>query len=200
MARLLSNETVQQAAARAPTRGYLLCGELYQNSAAQFWFGLADELIEDFRECRSATLTSVSDQPLDPVLLRPEASLERALGEPDGESPDEVIRRAAADLDLFGPPGSVTIALDQPADAEPRILPQECIDAEIFSYLLAWLLRWAGLDGAKWNREHLAGTISAVDPARSYAYSIDFVLHSRHVSEGLYRRVLTIEHRRESKS
>ena len=77
------------------------------------------------------------------------------------------------------------------------VAPLDCADAELLPFLLVWLLEWANVPDAFWNREKVRGDFSAEDRDRRLQYLVAFELRSRHLSEGLYERTLTLSWARE---
>lgn len=197
MAKLLSQEPPPADRAPAPAPVYHIGDEVHRNSAARFWFGFVDELIEDFPQCDAAHLTALSDGPLRADQLRPQASLERCLEDFPDQDLEDTIRQAAAELEIFGPPGSVSVELKRGDESiGQHVLPSECVDTEIFPYLLVWLLEWAGLEESRWNSEQVVGDVDALEPACQRAYRLDFCLKNQDIREGLMRRTLALEFRR----
>jgi hypothetical protein len=62
----------------------------------------------------------------------------------------------------------------------------DCVDADIFLYLLAWLLEWCELPLSSWNDPKINGSFSATDPARRLKYLLDFTITHAPLSEGLF--------------
>lgn len=164
-------------------------GRRFQNSAAKFWSALIDELAEDYTGCQRVTLEALNEGRLGPELLFPEIELERELNllSIGAENVNETWQRALAEFELYGPPGSVALRI-YPQSGEPMrlILPMDCVDAEIFLYLLAWLLEWSDLPPAGWNESKIKGAFSATDPVRRFKYSFDFEIEHKPLSEGLF--------------
>ncbi|MDA1087403.1 MAG: hypothetical protein O2901_10350 [Verrucomicrobia bacterium] len=193
MAKLLSEDPPLEDRAPASAPVYHIGDQICRNSAARFWFGFVDELIEDFPQCDAAHLTTLSEGPLRRDQLRPHAALERYLEEAPAQDLEAMIRQAAAELELFGPPGSVSVELKHGDESIGQyVLPDECVDTEIFPYLLVWLLEWASLEESHWNGEHVVGVVDAVEPAYHRAYHLDFSLHNQHIREGLMRRAIAL--------
>jgi len=194
MAKLLSQDPAPENRAPASAPVYHIGDQICSNSAVRFWFGFVDELTEDFPQCDATLLTALSEGPLQRDQLRPQAGLERYLKEAPAQNLEEMIRQTAVELELFGPPGSVSVELRHGDESLSRhVLPDECVDAEIFPYLLVWLLEWAGLEESWWNGERVVGVVDAVEPAYQRAYHLDFSLHNQHIREGLVRRAVALE-------
>jgi len=137
-------------------------GRQFQNSAAKFWSALVDELMTDHADCRHIVLEAVNEGRLDPELLFPEVGLERELNflSNNADNINEVWRKALADFELYGPPGSVGMRIYSHSGEQARLtLPMDCVDAEIFLYLLAWLLEWSDLPLSSWNEPKIKGSL-----------------------------------------
>ena len=105
----------------------------------------------------------------------------------------QVMRETIAELRLLGPPASVHIRVfagDQ-AVGPAYALPQY-VDADIFPYLLVWLLEWAEIDRHRWGQEWIEGSLTAEDRARGVQHEWSFSLRNEHLSEGLFRRTLSL--------
>ncbi|MFC1497823.1 hypothetical protein ACFLS1_05015 [Verrucomicrobiota bacterium] len=168
-------------------------GIRYANSAAKFWAGLVDEIREDFPDCDRIMLASYSSEILDRKFLFSELSLARSMESLMGVGFQRIMREAIAEMEILGPPGSVEIHLfSEEQEILAGELPLECVDAEIFPFLFVWLLEWAGIPESIWNNELLEGEIEAEDKKRHLEYNVSFRCISEHLSEGLYRRSLTL--------
>jgi len=98
------------------------------------------------------------------ILIRsfffPEIELESDLNQGDlslaGIS--EAWQEALADLELYGLPGSVGMCIHYHSGSPVRLtLPMDCVDAEIFLYLLSWLVEWSELPLSSWNEPEIKG-------------------------------------------
>ena len=164
-------------------------GRRFRNSAAKFWSALIDELLENYPECRRIALEALNEGRLDPDLLSPETELERELNRNDlsMNGAGEAWRQALADFEIYGPPGSVGLRIYSRAGKQTRLsLPMDCVDAEIFLYLLAWLMEWADLPPNTWNDLEVKCSFAALDPVRKYNYLFDFTVGHKFLSEGLF--------------
>lgn len=171
-------------------------GRRYSNAAAKFWTTLDDELAEAFPAERRFELQAVHEDTLCPALLFPELEMENALrARGPGYSMD--LRQALDDLELYGQPGPVSMLVGQGVSGATRMtLPLDCVDAEIFLYLVAWLLEWGEVPDCRWRESELAGIFRAVDPLRSRIYAFDFKLARAPFKEGLFTWKLAIEFKR----
>ena len=161
----------------------------FRNSAAKFWSALVDELMSEYPGCARVALEAVNEGRLDPGLLFPEIELERELQRSDLSRAgiNAAWRKVVADFELYGPPGSVNLRVYAPSGEQSRLaLPMDCVDAEIFLYLLAWLLEWSDLPLNAWNEPEIKSSFSAVDPGRKFNYRFDFMLGHKPLSEGLF--------------
>lgn len=164
-------------------------GRRFKNSAAKFWSTLIDEILTDYAGSTSIILAAVHDGHLDASLLFPEIELERELNFLLENAADMsgVWQKALADFELYGPPGSVELRVYSPAGEQKRMaLPMDCVDAELFLYLLAWLLEWADLPVSAWNDEKAKGFFEAFDPFRKFKYGFDFTVEHAPLKEGLF--------------
>jgi len=164
-------------------------GRRFSNTAAKFWSALIDELAEEYGYCRKGALETVNEDRLHPALLFPEAELERELNRGDLSLAGirEALQQALADFELYGPPGAVSLRIYSDHGEEERLaFPMDCVDAEIFMYLLAWLVEWGELPLHCWNDPKIKGSFSADDPLRGFKYSFDFLIEHKPLSEGLF--------------
>jgi hypothetical protein len=115
--------------------------------------------------------------------LQPEVPIEQALKE------------ALAEFEIFGPPGAVQFSL-LADDREIRHwqLPLDCVDADIFAYLLVWLMEWAELPASQWNSDRVEGVFPVRDPDSAASGRVQFEFTRRHISEGLYHWRLWMRH------
>ena len=167
----------------------------YANAAAKFWPNLIDEIAEEFPSCDRFELAAVGSGMLDKSLLFPELSLEKTIDEMKGRSIRDVMSETLAELELLGPPTSVKASLfhhgNHLLDAE---LPLECVDSETFPHLFVWPIEWARIARETWNNSSVEGEFTANDKTRGIIYACSLRLENEHISEGLYRRRLSIGH------
>lgn len=193
MGRLLSDDPDPTRRPRAGAMQLAILGTVYGNSAAKFWSGLVDELAEDFPQCDSVVLSAPATEKLGRKLMFPQDSLAEDFESLMQLSLEDVIREVTTELELLGPPSGVTISLladDKMFRSEE--LPLESVDANIFGYLLAWLLEWAQVPEANWNDGTVDGNVVAGDSERRLRYGLDVRLKNEHVSEGLMQRTLSL--------
>ena len=184
-----SNSNKKHANAGFGAKVLSVRGRRFNNSAAKFWSALIDELSEEYAGCQSITLEALNEGHLDPELLFPEIELESDLNQGDlslaGIS--EAWQEALADLELYGLPGSVGMCIHYHSGSPVRLtLPMDCVDAEIFLYLLSWLVEWSELPLSSWNEPEIKGAFSAADSARRLKYLFDFMIEHKPLSEGLF--------------
>jgi len=167
--------------------GWLVGERWYANSAAKFWIGVIDELTNGYTEAEHIEMEACIPSPLTRELLDPRASLQRMVDSYDGRDLSRELGEAARELELLGPPGSVTYRIVGPEGThlEEATIPH--IDAEVFAHLVVWLPEWAGIDAAEWNARDVAATITVRRPERSENQTIDFLLNHSPLHEGLYR-------------
>lgn len=164
-------------------------GRRFSNTAAKFWTTLIDELREDSSKSRMVILEAVNEGALDPALLFPELELQREMDKADFSAQElrKAWQKALADFELYGPPGAVSMRVFSDFDEMRRItLPMDCVDAEIFLYLLVWLLEWSDLPVSLWNEPKVKGAFSAIDPLRRFKYFLHFTLTHQPLQEGLF--------------
>jgi hypothetical protein len=165
----------------------------FSNSAAKFWPSLLDEIQPKYPGCSRIELTASCCGALEARRLHPEIELQESIAELMHCNLKQVVRDTIAALELFGPPGPVEVRLmaDQ-REILRSTLPIDTVDAEIFPYLLVWLLKWADIPERDWNNPRIDGHFVARDTRRDMSYEITFTLENRHLSEGLYRRTLIL--------
>jgi hypothetical protein len=178
-------------------------GRRFHNSAAKFWSALIDELMTEYADCRRIALEAANEGRLDPELLFPEVALQHELNFFSGNADNinGTWRKALADFELYGPPGSVGLRIySSSGEAARLILPMDCVDAEIFLYLLAWLLEWGDLPLSAWNDPKVAGAFSAAaaSPVRKVKYLFDFTVEHKPLREGLFSWRLDLKFERRS--
>jgi hypothetical protein len=169
-------------------------GVRYDNTAAKFWPTLIDETLEEFPECTSIELTAPVAGRLRQRYLHPEKEFEQDLLNMLTTDLQQVIRETMAQLEILGPPSAVAVRLLQD-DTEllSGELPTDCIDADIFPYLIVWPLLWAGIPESQWINEFVSGSLQGNDKQRGLVYTMHFALRSRHLSEELYDTSLQIQ-------
>jgi hypothetical protein len=166
----------------------------YTHSAAKFWPALLDEVALKYPTCDRLELAASSSGPLESRRLYPEIELQESIMELMNADLRQAVHETIAALEILGPPGPVELRLfEKKAELMHGTLPLDSVDAEIFPYLMVWLLKWADIPEAAWNREHLGGEFSAADPRRGLQYEITFTSANRHLSEGLYRRSIALQ-------
>lgn len=175
------------------SRAWVVGGVRYANSAAKFWPLFLDEIQVRHPHADGLTLAAPGDGPLHPGLLMPEQTLAESLERMNKDTDFNVAMRSiAAELEVTGPPSAVTLAI---VSGEKLLENEELtdfLDAEIFPFLLVWLLEWSCLKEAAWNRPSLRGDFRADDVDRCVRYRIRFQLKNRYLSEGLFRRSLVL--------
>jgi len=195
MRRLLAGKPGDIRPDEPGTDALFINGIRYANSAAKFWPVLIDEAVATFPECDSMELSASVDHELGREHLYPEIAFEKDLLRLLARDTETEMRKIMAELEVLGPPSSVHVRLllgeEEALSGE---LPPDCVDAEIFGFLVAWPLEWAGLPEWMWNRELAEGEFTAEDRDRRRRYDISFELACRHMSEGLYRRSMRVSY------
>ncbi len=173
--------------------GLWIGGDFFANAAAKFWQGLLDELTEFFPNCSLIELSAPSVGRLEPDLLFPERALQRQLDDLQFADPTLALADALAELNLMGPPSPVQARLFEGRETIlSRTMPPESLDAETFSYLLAWQFQWAGIPATRWNELQLSGIVQGKAPDRERMYRMTFSLAGRPLSEGLIARSFSL--------
>jgi len=186
---------------RRESAGRVACDALfvhrvrYANSAAKFWPNLLDEVDEVLPDCSRIELVAPGEGALQAEQLYPELELEREMLRMETADMADAMRNTLAMLEITGPPAAVGIRLYKGRRrVRSRKLPADCVDAEVFTFLLVWLLRWACVPEVRWNDRQVEGCFTAEDRRRAVRYQVGLSLANEHLSEGLYRRTLTLHH------
>lgn len=197
---MLEKADNQCASSRFGAKLLVVRGRRFKNSAAKFWSALIDELLTEYAGCRSVVLEAVNEGQLDPVLLFPELDLEREVNRINlsAEGIRQAWQKALEDFELCGPPGAVGLRFYSADGKQLRfVLPMDCVDAELFLYLLVWLLEWSDLPLSTWNEPRIKGSFSAVDPVRRLKYTVHFIMEHSPLKEGLITWKLELQFKRD---
>ena len=189
MARMLGNESDKLPAATSKARTLIIGGVRFTHAAARFWASLLSEVAADYPDCNALVFETMSGTVLTRDLLFPEIALQRELDRLQPTVPiEQALKEALTELEIFGPPGAVQISL-LANDREIRRcqLPLDCVDADIFAYLLTWLMEWAELPESQWNNDCVEGVFPVRDPDSTVSGRVQFKFTRSHISEGLYR-------------
>jgi len=193
MARILSNASDKLPAPISKARALLIDGVHWTHAAARFWASLLSEVAADYPNCNTLIFETMAGTVLTRDLLFPETALQRELDRLQPTVPiEQALKEALAEFEIFGPPGAVQLRL-LADDREMRHcqLPQDCVDADIFAYLLTWLMEWAELPQNQWNNDCVEGAFQVHDPDLPESRGtlndrVQFEFTRRHISEGLY--------------
>ena len=169
-------------------------GVRYTNTAAKFWPNLIDEARQRASDCDRIELRTCTDEPFSPEMLYPGRSLQKGLDRLLEIDLATAMQETLAELEILGPPPFVEVRLLS-GNTERlvwRTMP-DSVNGEIFPFLVVWLFQWSGLHHTTWNNEFVHGEMVAEDRTREVLYKLDFALHSVHLSEGLYRRTLSLD-------
>jgi len=194
MGRILGDQSGKVPSAASQARALTVGGVRWTHAAARFWASLLSEVAADYPDCNALVFETLAGTVLTRELLFPEMALQREL---DRLQPtvriEQALKEAMAEFEIYGPPGVVQFSL-LAGDREIKRceLPLDCVDADIFAYLLAWLMEWAELPESQWNGERVEGVFPINDPdlpeSRDAAGGrLQFEFTRRHISEGLYR-------------
>ncbi len=189
-----ANSESSHSSRHASSSNVLVVGGVhYANSAAKFWPKFLDEVKGRHPRVDQVELKAPGDGVLHPGLLIPEEMVSDAMGRMDEEMDFSLAMQGiAAELEAVGPPSAVEMTV---FDNTTVLETKECtdgLDAEIFPFLLVWLLEWSCLTEAAWNRTRVGGAFEATDPDRGFQYRIRFYLTNKHLREGLFLRSLTL--------
>jgi hypothetical protein len=197
MSAMLSREPEDALPRKFGAQAVFVGVTLYRNSAAKFWTSLVDEVVEDFPKCSRVRLSAQTPRELCRGQLFPDAALQEDMDRLATVDLESAFRDALAELTLLGPPAGVTVRLlEGEREILSRCLPLECMDADVFDFIVVWLPEWAGIAESEWNRDHVQGRVAATDVIRSIRYDLDFTLAREHVREGLYRREVGVRFKR----
>jgi len=189
MARILGNASDKLPAVISKARALIIGGVRFTHAAARFWASLLSEVAADYPDCNALVFETLAGTVLTRDLLFPEMALQRELDRLQPAIPiEQALKEALAEFEIFGPPGAVQLSL-LADDREIRRcqLPLDCVDADIFAYLLTWLMEWAELPESQWNSDRVEGTFPARDPDSTASGRVQFEFTRIHISEGLYR-------------
>lgn len=176
---------------RPVTDGFHIRGTRFDNTAAKFWPSLIDEVFEAFPSRPAMELSAPASDDLTRRHLFPELDMQRDMDRmiEDGETMEDVL----AELDITGPPAPVRLRLLREGEVVfEQVLPEDCLDAETFPCLVAWLLEWGGVPDSEWNAARQRGVFRGDDRQRQRSYAISFAVVTDHVKEGLLRRTVTL--------
>ncbi|MFA5042399.1 MAG: hypothetical protein WC381_03185 [Kiritimatiellia bacterium] len=189
MARILGNASDKIPAAISKARALIVGGARFTHAAARFWASLLSEVTSDYPDCNTMVFETLAGTILTRDLLFPEIALQRELDRLQPTvSIEKALKEALAEFEIFGPPGAVQLSL-LANDREIRRcqLPLDCVDADIFAYLLTWLMEWAELPASQWNNDRVEGAFPVCDPDSTASGRVQFEFTRFHISEGLYR-------------
>ncbi len=179
---------------RSAARALVIDGLRMTHSAARFWAALVSELAEDFPDCDRILFETLSAVRLDRACLYPESALQREM---DRTAESGSLRQALEDtlheLAWGGLPDAVRVQLlagDRPLRS--CALPLDCVDAEIFATLAAWLLEWARIPESQWQAGRLEGGFGFRDPDAGWSGRLGVELIREPVHEGLSRWQTTL--------
>ncbi|MCX6993535.1 MAG: hypothetical protein NT011_10400 [Kiritimatiellaeota bacterium] len=189
MARILGDASDKLPAATSKARALLIGGVRFTHAAARFWASLLSEVAADYPDCNALVFKTLAGTVLTRDLLFPEMALQRELDRLQPTVPiEQALKEALAEFEIFGPPGSVQLSLlADDREIKRCQLPLDCVDADIFAYLLTWLMEWAELPESQWNSDRVEGAFPIRDPDSTLSGRVQFEFTRSHISEGLYR-------------
>lgn len=175
------------------TSALVVGGVRFAGTAAKFWPGLADEIEEAFPEADEVELSALCAGDLSPDQLNPTKAFERDLSRLLSANLENLWDEAVAELELLGPPAAVRLrVLTGQEERFATNLPLDCLDADLFPFLLVWLMQWGDVPLPLWNQEFVTAEFTGTDMERNREYKFFFCLHNEHLSEGLYRRTVCL--------
>ncbi len=193
MARILGNAS-DKLPAVSKARALIINGVRFTHAAARFWASLLNEVATDYPDCNVLVFDTLSGTILTRDLLFPETAMQRELERSQPAVPiEQALKEALAEFEIFGPPGAVQLSLlAENLETKHCQLPLDCVDADIFAYLLAWLMEWAELPQSQWNFDRVEGAFQGRDPdipesRNTASWRVQFEFTRSHISEGLYR-------------
>ena len=194
MARILGDASDKFPAATSKARALIIGGVRWTHAAARFWASLLSEVAGDYPDCDALVFETLAGTVLTRDLLFPEMALQRELDRLQPAIPiEQALKEALAEFEIFGPPGTVQLSLlDDDREIRRCQLPLDCVDADIFAYLLAWLMEWAELPESQWNSDCVEGAFPVRDPDAALSGRLQFEFSRRHLSEGLYSMRLMV--------
>lgn len=164
----------------------------YDNTASHFWPRITGEAYGLYPELDAIELSAPATEPLDRSMLRPGLSLQKDIDRLWSQDFSALISQTMAELEIFGPPASVQCRLmHENRPPFESALPIDCVDSEIFPYLLVWLLEWAQIPESLWNMSCVEGAFRA-DYPDGISQHMSFELKKDHLSEDLHRHILII--------
>jgi hypothetical protein len=169
-------------------------GVCYTNSAAKFWPSLIDEVRYGFPACALVDLSTLTGCALERRHLFPVLALQEGLNQTPRMNLREMLADTLKEMELLGPPAAVVVRLfsEQGNEILSCDLPLDCVDADTFPYLLVWPLQWSRIPDFFWNNASVKGNFRAEDRSRHLEYDVGFNLDNQHLSEGLYRRTMSV--------
>ena len=189
MARIIHPDKRGGPAGGCGCRRWRVAGVRYDNAAVKFWSALLDEVRADYPPETAIAVSAATDGLLLPDALDPGRELQRELTRLGTGDIRRAMRETLAVLAITGPPPPVTVRLLQPGRRRPLLQRRlDVVDADILPFLLAWLLRWAGVPPEQWNEGRVAGAFVAEDSARHVRYELRAQFAARHMREGLFQR------------
>jgi hypothetical protein len=193
MARILKNDGGGVPAGAFGAKKLFVRGLPYDNTAVKFWTCLIDEVLSDYPPETGVALYGLAGGALISQLLSPESILQRDMERLEESDFRKAFEDAMSALQVLGPPAGVRLRLVGRDCASEQDILLDYVDAEVLPFLLVWLLEWANIPDAFWNRERVRGDFAAEDRDRRVLYLVAFELRSRHLSEGLYEREITVK-------
>ena len=189
----LLSDKPDRGPARAGPQVVFVDGVPSANSASKFWPSLVDEALAGYPSCDRVELSAPSGAPLRFEDLFPSWSLQRDIERYRGVDLEQALQATMAELALLGAPARVALRLLAAGEVLlSRALPADSLDADTFPFFVGWLFEWAGIYRSRWNDAALSGAVRMEDRRRRRAYALAFEAAYEHLSEGLYRRTVSV--------
>ncbi len=164
-------------------------GTKWCNSSIKFWTSLLDEATIYFPHSDTLLVETSAEKQITSRDLEPSRELEDSVQTFNTSTLAQVFTQAIRQMELYGPPQPVQAwVYQQNTQLARKTLPLECVDADLFLHLTAWLLYLSGIPEHRWNAENVSGDISAIDNCRGFRYGMLITFHNNHIHEGLFRR------------
>jgi hypothetical protein len=162
------------------------------NSAAKFWWDIADEIWSTWPDATEFELAALTAGRLAAGRLNPLRWVEQELENLQRRDFGEAVRELVDEFEIIGPP--LAVQLHVRCGEHDRLwcsLPMDAVDSDILLYLAGWLLHWAQVPEADWNGPDVRGAID-LDAEGARRQRLSFHLASEHLSEDLFRRTLRV--------
>ena len=185
--------TAGTGGAKTGSAEWLVGGKKFSNSAVKFWSTVVEDADVEFPGSERLVLSSYSDRMLRRCDLNPNGMEAFDLCCLAGLDFAAEWQKTVEEMELTGMPAAVKLTLHGAGRLiVERMLEADCMDSEVFPFFAVWLLEWADVPESEWNTENVVGKFTSGDSYRGIEYWLDFTIASRHLSEGLYCRDVSV--------